>query len=73
MLKFLLKIKKETKIKKMKFMKSTKKIYFTVENKNKNVRNNHYAFLYESREKTYLRNRIHGLLPQGKSSDFLKY
>lgn len=54
-------------------MKSTKKIYFTVENKNKNVRNNHYAFLYESREKTYLRNRIHGLLPQGKSSDFLKY
>lgn len=54
-------------------MKSTKKVYFTVENKNKKVRNNHYAFLCESREKTYLRNRIHRLLPQGKSSDFLKY
>ena len=53
-------------------MKFIKKIYFTIENKNKNVRNNHYAFLCEPREKTYLRNRIHRLLPQGKSSDFFK-
>lgn len=57
---------------KKKFMKSIKKIYFALENKNKNVRTNHWHFLCEPREKTYLRNRIYRLLPQGKSSDFLK-
>lgn len=39
-------------------MKSIKTIYFALENKNKNVRTNHYGFLCEPGEKTYVRNNI---------------
>lgn len=68
-----LKIEK-SKIKVKNFDKALrKKIYFTLESKNKNLRNNHYAFLYEPREKKYLRNRKYRLLPEGKPTGFLKF